>query len=117
MCVLSAMEPCGGYFGWIADFERAEFATDVVVARQTGLQAIYDGLTRAAGLPAANRRYVEFIATIEDDKAGTDKLDKVLPARSRRMIAGSFSVTRLPFLTLVSLVSLTHLNLEFHTYW
>jgi hypothetical protein len=28
-------------------------------------------------LPAANRRYLEFISTIEDDKAGTDKLNKI----------------------------------------
>ena len=28
-------------------------------------------------LQAANRRYLEFISTIEDDKAGTDKLDKI----------------------------------------
>src|SRR6516165_1921510 len=28
-------------------------------------------------LLAANRRYLEFISTIEDDKAGTDKLNKI----------------------------------------
>jgi hypothetical protein len=28
-------------------------------------------------LQAANRRYLEFISTIEDDKAGTDKLNKI----------------------------------------
>ena len=28
-------------------------------------------------LLAANRRYLEFISTIEEDKAGTDKLNKI----------------------------------------
>jgi len=28
-------------------------------------------------LLAANRRYLEFISTIEDDKVGTDKLNKL----------------------------------------
>jgi hypothetical protein len=30
-------------------------------------------------LLAANRRYLQFISTIEDDKAGTDKLNKISP--------------------------------------
>jgi hypothetical protein len=48
-------------------------------------------------LLAANRRYLEFISTTEDDKAGTDKLNKIsqpLEEKDRSYRGFNFSIQR-----------------------
>src|SRR5256885_323114 len=48
-------------------------------------------------LLAANRRYLEFISTIEEDKAGTDKLNKIsqpVEENDRNIAASTSSIRR-----------------------